>query len=434
LAELFKRDYPVYIAILLISVIYWLGISSVPFHPDESTQLYMSADFKTFLSNPKRLFWRAEVKFDQRQYYREIDPPLSRYLIGAGLALSGNEPLNQDWDWSKTWQQNIANGALPPEEQLTAARFSVAFLFPFSLLFAYWIGKGIHSRSCGWINMGLLALNTLVLIHTRRAMAESPLLLMTLFTLWGITTWKRQRFWLAIPAALAFNAKYSALPLAFVGLLAVWWNFQTHRILTKRKALDGALFIGLFILITWLLNPFLWRSPVPALLDAFSKRQDLIHQQSQAFASLDSAALLDTFGEKVDSLVAHLFFTPPAIEDVSNYSMELKQASQAYVANPFHYFLRGWIGGAITLFLSLAGLVLWTIWLIRGRPLSRSGVLITTAFILQLVAIFVMIRFPFQRYYIPLVPYTTLLVSFGISKMISAWSEKRQRLNKESPS
>ncbi len=401
-------------AILLISLAYWLGVPGVPFHPDESTQIYMSADFKTAFERPQDLFWQPDKSDDRQMIYREIDPPLTRYLIGLGLAVSRQSPLSEDWDWSLSLEQNQANGALPSAQQLLVSRLAAASLFPLSLLFAFWIGKKIHSNALGWLNLVFLSLNALVLLHTRRAMAESALLTGVLFALWAAVSWKRQRFWLALPAALAFNAKYSTISLFLVGLAAVFWDFNSERISLRTKLIHSVFYCGLFIGITFLLNPFLWNAPLPALQDAIAEREKLIQSQSREIGQASEAQFLSTPGEKAEAVIAHLFFGPPAVQDVRNYEIELSASYESYLANPLHRLLTGWIGGAISLFLSVSGLTLFMIRLLRIKPLNRGQILLLAAFLLQLIVIFIMIRFPFQRYYLPLVPYATLFTTYGL--------------------
>lgn len=425
MAAFFKRDYPTCILILIISVIYWLGIAAVPFHPDESTQLYMSGDLKTLFTKPADLFWRPAETPDLRQYYREVDPPLTKYIIGIGLAISGENPLDQDWDWAKSWSENNRAGAVPSEKQLITARLSVALLFPFSLLLAYLIGKNLRSRTFGWINMGLLAVNALVLIHTRRAMTESALLFGVLFCLWAAVSWKRGRYWLAIPAAIAFNAKYTALPFVLIGLIAVLWDFKPEKTVIKNRVLHSILYSAIFLILTFALNPFLWKTPVAALRDAVDSRQELVYRQSQVFNMVDSSMVLDTFGEKTNALLAQLFFSPPAAADVGNYSEELSIELKNYSSNPLHNFFRGWIGGSIILFLTTVGFALWIVGFFRTKPPSRAEILILSSFVLQLTAILAMLLFPFQRYYVPLVPFITLMLALALIYPFGLFNKKK---------
>ena len=91
------------VIILALSLAYLGGLASVPFHPDESTQIFMSADIDTLFSNPPDLFWSAAKTQDVRQTYHELDAPLARYLIGFGRKIAGLPALPVDWDWSKSW-------------------------------------------------------------------------------------------------------------------------------------------------------------------------------------------------------------------------------------------------------------------------------------------------------------------------------------------
>lgn len=414
MVKFLKSDRAVIVAILVISLAYWLDLPGVPFHPDESTQIFMAADLKTAFTHPRDLFWRPENSNDRRLIYREIDPPLTRYLIGLGLAVSRQTPLPEDWEWSWSLEQNQANGALPSRQQLLASRLAVAALFPLSLIFAYWIGKKLYSNALGWFNLILLSLNALVLLHTRRAMAESALLTGVLFTLWASLTWKRRRFWLALPAALAFNAKYSALPLALVGLAAIFWDHPSERITMRTRLIQAAVYTALFAAITFILNPFLWGSPLPALRDALAERQALIQAQSRDLGNESEAQVLSTLGEKSDAVLAQLFFGPPAVQDVRNYESALAEIYESYLANPLHTLLTGWIGGAIALFLFFTGLALILFQVLRAKTIKREQFLIFASFLLQLAAILAVIRIPFQRYYLPLVPYVTLFIAYSL--------------------
>ena len=133
LSQKYLNIWSVLLAITLLSILYWSGLQAVPFHPDESTNIFMSGDLSFALKNPGSLFWQPERPIDLRMHYRLLDPPTSRYLVGIGRSLSGFSALPADWDWSKTWQQNRAAGALPDEGLLTASRRAAALFFPFSL-------------------------------------------------------------------------------------------------------------------------------------------------------------------------------------------------------------------------------------------------------------------------------------------------------------
>src|SRR5512140_1759946 len=109
----FLPDWPLYLAVLLVTLLYWAGLASVPFHPDESTQIFMSADFDTLFRQPGSLAWSPTPADPARQLYRLLDAPLTRDLIGAGRTLAGLPATSIDWNWSLTYADNAASGALP---------------------------------------------------------------------------------------------------------------------------------------------------------------------------------------------------------------------------------------------------------------------------------------------------------------------------------
>ena len=63
MTSLFSRLNAILLAIfiLIATLLCWSGIPGVPFHPDESTQLFMSADFDLFLASPLSDFITGEA-------------------------------------------------------------------------------------------------------------------------------------------------------------------------------------------------------------------------------------------------------------------------------------------------------------------------------------------------------------------------------------
>jgi len=160
---------------LVLTAHYFAGIASTPFHPDESTQLFMSSDFKTLLTAPTALAWDPVTDDSAAQRYRLIDAPLTRYLVGFGLMIVGNNPPKSDWDWSADWQENQARGSLTDAGVLLGGRITLSLLFPMTLYFVYLVLTRFFGRSAGLFGMFLYGTNALVLLHTRRIMAEPAL-------------------------------------------------------------------------------------------------------------------------------------------------------------------------------------------------------------------------------------------------------------------
>ena len=287
-----------------LAIILWLGFSiwllsnlqAIPFHPDESTQIFMSSDFAGFFADPAKLIYNGE-KDDLRQHYRLVDAPLTRYLIGLGRRLANLPGLAADWNWSFTWEQNQAAGALPDARLLLVARLSTAILAPLSLLLAYRIGKKLAGETCGLVTMILLGSNALFLLHTRRAMAESGLVLGVLFVLWCLTL-AQEKPWLAgVALALAINAKQSALALLPVVMIAVCLIPGEVPGRFRKITQNLAWMLATLGVITLALNPFLWGRPVAAAQTALGERQLLVKRQVDMIRSISPEQVLDDSGK-----------------------------------------------------------------------------------------------------------------------------------------
>ncbi len=404
---------PFWIFLAAVTAGYLWGVSAVPFHPDEATYLFMSGDAETFWRQPADLFWQPENEDNVRQRYRELDAPLTRNLLALGRWIGGLPAPQSDWDWSKTWQENQQNGALPGSKLLIAGRLAMAALFPFSLLFLFLAARALSNESAAWISVALFASNSLVLLHTRRAMAESVLLFTAILTIWAILKDHKHPWLIAVPAALAFCAKYSLAALAPAGLLALL--FQAPQPVPSSPArLAGQLILygATFTLVTIFLHPFAWRQPLAAVQAAVKARQEL----SSAQVSDRPEQALTTPGVKLVAMIGSLYMTPPAFAEVGNYQVETGAAEAAYLGNPLHSLFRSIPAGATYLAISLFGFSAGT-WTAFRDVKNRRLILLLAATILQAGALLALVPLPWQRYYMPLVPFAILWAAYGISQV-----------------
>jgi len=418
-------DWAALILTAIISAAYWYGIPAVPFHPDETTQIFMSGDIEIFMNNPANLVWREDKNEDPRQIYRMLDAPLTRDFIGIGRAVFDLPSTPVDWNWAVTWDRNNLAGALPSADLLKTGRFSVAWLFPFSLILTYLIGKKIAGPRMGLLALIFLSSNALVLLHTRRAMAESVLLFTTLLALWSMLTIQKKTWLAAIPVGFALAAKQSAVALILTGLIILvvqYWKKKT-------KLLENVgIYLALILAITIIFNPFLWSQPVNAALASFNARQDLILRQVNEFRQADTGQVLDTIPERSLGILANLYFTPLKFNEVGNYSFQTLPAETAYLSNPLFSLLRNFTGGIILLFLTIIGFVLGCLKIRKfGLESQRElSILILTTFIFALTLILT-IPLAFQRYIIPLVPLTTFLIAYPLDQLLGLiWGMKRK--------
>lgn len=404
-------------AIVILTILYLLGVANVPFHPDESTYLFMSNDFDALLTHPAQLFWQPGNENDLRQHYRELDPPLPRYVIGIGRHIAGLPALSVDWDWSKTWEENQAAGALPSFDLLLTGRLSVAVFFPLTLFLIYSIGKSLGGQLTAWLAFLLFASNALILLHTRRAMGESLLIFTIALTLWSMLRFRKRPWLVAIPIALAFCAKPTSAPLIMLGIISIAWPIpgiiRSKRIILR----DLALYLLIFASIAFLLNPFLWSDPIHAALGALVNRQVLMERQASELQAVRPDQVLDTIPNKIIGMVAQLFLTEPATSDIGNYVNQTRPTEIAYFSNPLNHLFRNLIAGSFFWILSLVGFLFAILkaWRSTGNSQRIIG-LILLGTIFQFIFLIAVLHISWQRYYLPMVPYVCLWIAFSITQ------------------
>ncbi len=415
-----KQKGYLFTVIFLCSLIYFIGVQEVPFHPDESTQIFMSQDIELLFSQPSLLTFNQDNPQDLRQKYRLLDPPLSRWFIGFAHMIFGVTSLPNDWDWSKTWEENYLNGALPTPFTLWISRLAVSFVFPFLLYYAYKTGETLADKTTGWLNLLLTAFNALILLHTRRAMAESLLIFFTFLSLYLLVTKIKPAWLLAFPISLAFNAKYSTAPLVLMGLIYCLKSASNSYPSFRQRLKTALLYSIIIISITFLLNPVLWTSPVDALKAAAIERQQLLAAQTAAIGEFNPAQTPQTIPDRLLALIAQVFIAPPAIADVGNYLAATEIQTQIYFSHPWHNLTNGFLRGGFFFSLSLIGLISMIQTSLREKSgFSSSKVVYLATFFLQFSGIISGIPLAFQRYYIPLLPFFITFTSYAISIAIS---------------
>lgn len=405
-------------AIALVTLFYTLGISEVPFHPDESTQLYMSQDWLIQLRNPWDLAWQPGIPIIDRVAYRLLDPPFTRLWLGFWLALTQNPAPVHDWNWSEGWANNILTGALPTSDSLFVARLGITLLLPLSLVSIWKLGKDLGGYRSAWIAFALLSSNALVLLHTRRAMAEGPLLAWSTFTLWLLSQPKVNPWLIGLCAGLAFNAKYTTLPLLLLALLVLWFQKPQDNPLRSRLRITAIVLIT-FILLSLALNPVLWKYPFQTLKEAIAARERLLSAQITDFTNANPLLVATSFPDRIRNLLLQVFFAPPQTSEAANYAEVLETSYQRYLASPIHHALRGLLGGGFLLSLTTLGMFSFPLRQHHTLPSARKpllvligGTLLQSAFILGWLPL------TFQRYYIPLIPYFVLWASLGLDSLI----------------
>jgi 4-amino-4-deoxy-L-arabinose transferase-like glycosyltransferase len=403
---------------LVTTFVFW-GIPLVPFHPDESTQLFLSSDFDEYLSNPLKMSWDRGGESDPRQKYRELDAPLTRYILGLGRSFFGMPALPVDWDWSKSWAQNQQAGAVPDPDLLYIGRFFITILIPISIILIYSAGHNIGNRYVALIASILFSTNALILLHDRRAMAESALTLGTILVMIGLFQAERHPWITGLSTALAFNAKQSAIALVPVGILAVVWQVGINKSSIRKNLTNLLQFVILFALISFILNPLYWKHPWSAIEASWTQRQVLLRRQIADSELYAPNQFLNSPGKRLIALSANLFVIPPSFAEVGNYSNNTEISEQTYMGVFGHNLLRGLIPGGIMLALTLSG-ILCGISLIRKKTdAKRKNItLLLLATVSQFIALMIWVPLPWQRYAIPLVPFICLWQALALAKLI----------------
>ncbi len=414
------KNASVEVAILILLAIFVLaGVSTIPFHPDESSWLYMSKDFELFFSKPSSLMWVDSRDGEVDQYKRLIDAPFAKYIIGLSRNIVGVPTIKSDWNWELSWSDNKHAGALPTQYQLNVGRLTNTLVLIASTVLIYISGKHLESRLTGIIAAVFFGTNSLLLLHNRHVMAESVLTLCIVLSIIAVFYGSDYPWFTGLAVALAVNSKQSVIPLVGVGLFSVLWipnqNFNIKRI-GKNAAIYSIVLVGL----SYILNPLWWSHPVRVPIEAWIARVNFRDNQVATLRIFASNQVLDTPIKRLVSFIANLYILPPAFYEAANYINETEISQVKYLSFPGHNLLRGIIGGGIALLLSLFGTIIGIINVIRSAdPVKRRKLtllLLATSF--QAIAILVAIPIPYQRYVIPMIPFIALWIGYGSSLLL----------------
>lgn len=124
-------------------------------------------------------------------------------------------------------------------------------------------------------------------------------------------------------------------------------------------------------------------------------------------------------------MLANLYLAPPQFAEVGNYRDDTQTAEQVYLETPGHNLLRNLVGGGILLTLSLAGILLAGFSLRGAQPTLRRKLTILLLGTVSQVAVHLStIPLPWQRYVMPLLPYTCLWSAYAVGSLLSKAERK----------
>ncbi len=296
------------IAFLLITHMYFMNLTTHPFHADEYMFTRKSYFFDLFFIN-------RDVQ-DPRWYDGNIDnpdqPKIGPYLYGLTLHLNGIDNIDQKFNetrfndegdgrawWILLWNQpleNLKESLIPKLELIwmtrrTAVTFSLA-----TFLIVFFICKQVKGYLFAFLATLILSLNPLMYSFGRRAMTDSmqlfamyATLFLSLQILKKFNTSKTlklvpQSLLLGLSIAFGVGVKISAIVLLiflasfFAGLSKVLHlQKQSFNPLIQSFAIVLIVFFSLFVI----LHPYLYHNPAGNFISMFTNRLDSAKQYWQ---------------------------------------------------------------------------------------------------------------------------------------------------------
>jgi 4-amino-4-deoxy-L-arabinose transferase-like glycosyltransferase len=424
---------------LLFSLIYvclaiflLLGVRLIPFHPDEVSLLYQSRDFEQLFKNPLDLAYQAEREGEKDQTYRALNPPLPKYVLALGRLAAGYgaQYVTIDWDWSLTWDENVEVGALPETSLLNASRLASTIMVLLSLPVIYLCGKRAKNNTAGILAVILLGTNSLVLLHGRRSMAEGTLIFGITLAILGILEADRRPWLTGIGAAIAASAKMSAIVLAPVGLLSVLWITPTFKNPRKKLIQNVLIFLASFLALYFLLNPFLWTNPIKGIQSQWNERTQFTQGMVEEVKARASNQILDTPLKRIASMTNHLFIAGLQFKEAGNYASNTWSAETEYLSYPIHTLFRGAVAGILMITLTVMGVVSLGIEIRKSGIMSqRPMILLFIASMAQILALVWANPLPFQRYFIPIVPFICLWIAYSTAEIVERIKQATSHMN-----
>jgi hypothetical protein len=426
------------------AVLYLNGLPAVPFHPDESSWIYMSADFSRLLLHHDwaELVWVRGQASTASGRLRLLNGPMMQYFIGLSDWLHGlsTADLNSDWVWGAPWEDNVGAGHLPSPRLLLASRVPAAVLSALAVAMLFLIVQQLRGAGTGLVAALLFGLNPLVMLHGRRAMAEGALLFFSMLAVWGLLSlvqWVGKRggalpklgaLSLGVGAliGLAVATKQTAIGLLPTAVAAVSLPMlRGAGVLGIRRRVERLVAVWLALglgcaLAFWALNPVLYVDPLGGLQALVADRVDMVHQQTLYWMSSSPDLVTADVSSRLRAAVMELYFHLPAVWDVPIYLDQLGPQADAYFAQPVEQFtvwpiwgiamlalgIVGWASSAVRLWRDRRGKMIWgeqTLW---WWLTGIGGVILLTT------------PFAWQRYFILLVALVCVFAALGLERLV----------------
>ena len=316
-----------------------------------------------------------------------------------------------------TWEQNLEIGAIPSPALLTTARFIPTILLSISIYLFYFSIRMILPKTPAHIATLFLGLNPLILLHGRRAMSEPTLLFGVILFLWSVTRDNIKPVLVGIALAIAFNAKQTGIFLIPAGIIAVCTLPNGDHRLRKMLARSAAV-LAIFLIITLLLNPYYWKSPLSALLAGFLGRSQLFDLQLADHLAGTNPNVLTS----ILSFIVNLFILPPAVSEIGKYLGPMAHEIQIYQNIVPHVWGRSLIAGSLQLTIFLSGFfVMYKRYAKETKSVNQSLKLMLYATVFLFMGILIALPIPWQRYVVPVIPLVAFWLGYGLMPLSDAF-------------
>lgn len=456
--------------------IYLSNLKEVPFHPDESSWIFMSRDFETLFLLRDRAAFEWSLAGGQPAtidiLYRLLNAPVAKYMIGLSWWLNGNTAadLNNDWVWKESWDFNQSNGSLPKPNLLWASRLPGAIMSALAVVLIFLIGSEVGGLGVGLAAALFLGFNPLILLHSRRAMAEAAQLFFTLAAVLGCihltracedpsilcligpsqtdrraeqtgSDFRTARFQrigagffnnlvrilgfvgVGVLIGFAVSSKQTMLILMPIALLATAPLLKHTSLFGHRLIILLSIWLALglgFSLTFYILNPILYQHPVSGAAAMIAARNHVVDSQIAMVRTISPDSLTPTIQARMLAAFKTLYLRPPAVWDVPVYLDQLALQARTYFALLINRMMsQSWMGFLLAIF-SAIGIIAGAKRLILASRKSSASTerLILWWSLATLGLVLFAIPFDWQRYFLPLVPVTCLLAAVGLNSFV----------------
>jgi 4-amino-4-deoxy-L-arabinose transferase-like glycosyltransferase len=376
----------------------------VAFHGDESewisdgikaANLIMKGDFSN-------IFW-----FSGPDWYQA---PVPKYILGFWLRIFGIS--SGEWRYWPGLPASRGNFSIPPQTVLGLARIPAAIFGALTCALTFFVGKHLAAKSVGIFSSLLLLSEPLFLLSSRRAMADTPALFFGVLGVYIYIYWHQQGkysryswFWVTLlggELAVAVATKYSFFTLIILILsieliILARHIWKSQRITLGRIFKHLILFLVSFILVSVIVNPYLWPSPIAQILRLIKAWGSTEVAVWWTFPSISATGA--TF---IAGLFNSIFF--PLF-------MGLTIGDAAFTWQfPGTYST---ISISIFFFIGLA-----TLFRLRHRGFGFSFALLSMWLATYFVFLSLSLRAYFDRYFLPLLPGLSIIAAIGLQRVL----------------